>query len=337
MEFSRTDIFISATSADFAPMREIMKQAILDLGAHPVEQEHFASDGKAVAVMLRKKIAACHAVIHLVGECSGAEDESAPGAREHRTCAEGRRSYTQLEHDLAEDLGKPIYSFLCVEDFPYSAHDPEPDERRALQVEYRAHLAIGGAVLHRIKHPDDLHVRILSLADPPRSITGNLKAGRAQPQRLVFWVVLVLIWLIQFSYFRWHSRKLHAESLPSEQARFDAMEKREPDGMSLVRAVLAKAQTHQIEGGAAAEFAALNAARSEVAKERPLTLEELAQKLAAAKGAAEDRAIVARRVKFRHETDLETANRIEQAALKWLGDATRANFKLGDKVAEYAR
>ena len=65
--------------------------------------------------MLRGKIAACDAVIHLAGECYGAEPV-------HREPAAPRRSYTQMEYDLARELGKPLYVFLCGQGFPYLRH-----------------------------------------------------------------------------------------------------------------------------------------------------------------------------------------------------------------------
>jgi len=73
MNLPRPDIFISATSADLRPMRELIKHAVLDLGAHPIEQAHSAPARESVAGTLREKIAACHAVIHLVGECYGTD------------------------------------------------------------------------------------------------------------------------------------------------------------------------------------------------------------------------------------------------------------------------
>ena len=43
------------------------------LGCHPVEQTNFPPDYRTVRDMLRKKILDCDAVIHVAGECYGAE------------------------------------------------------------------------------------------------------------------------------------------------------------------------------------------------------------------------------------------------------------------------
>lgn len=175
MHLPRPDLFISATSADLAPMRELVKRAVLDLGAHPIEQEQFAPAGKTVAEMLREKIAASHALIHLVGECYGAENETAPPAREHRAYAEGRRSYTQLEHDLAKQLGKPIYVFICGENFPYREHDPEPEEKRALQDAHRAQFITGAHGFDIVHDEHELRERVLVLDDPVRLVAQLLR------------------------------------------------------------------------------------------------------------------------------------------------------------------
>ena len=66
--------------------------------------------------MLRERIAGCQAVIHLAGGCYGFEPQE-------RSPTEPRRSYTQLEYDIARELKKPLYTFLCAPDFPYDAHE----------------------------------------------------------------------------------------------------------------------------------------------------------------------------------------------------------------------
>ena len=113
----RPEVFISATTADLRSCRQLIKEALLTLHCVPVEQPNFPPDYRSVREMLRARIAACDAVIHLAGEIYGAEPtERAPG--------EPRRSYTQLEYDLARDLAKPVYVFVCGPAFPYDDHAP---------------------------------------------------------------------------------------------------------------------------------------------------------------------------------------------------------------------
>ena len=80
--------------------------------------------------MLRTKIAACDAVVHLAGEVYGAEPQE-------RAPDEPRRSYTQMEYDLARELKKPLYLFVCGDDFPYDEHAPEDADKRELQQAHR--------------------------------------------------------------------------------------------------------------------------------------------------------------------------------------------------------
>lgn len=126
-------VFISATSGDLATAREAIKQALLTMGCHPVEQANFPPDYRTVREMLREKIADCQAVIHVVGMCYGAEPD--PEKLPPNT---PRRSYTQIEYDLAVELNKKLYSFVCPPDFPYdSAGDAEDGTKRQLQEAHR--------------------------------------------------------------------------------------------------------------------------------------------------------------------------------------------------------
>jgi hypothetical protein len=109
--------------------------------------------------MLRERLSKCHAVIHLAGEMFGAEPlERAPDSL--------RRSYTQLEYDIARELKKPGYVFVCVEGFPYDAHEPEDDERRALQQAHRAALQAGDHLFTPVGSRDELAVRVHALRTP---------------------------------------------------------------------------------------------------------------------------------------------------------------------------
>ncbi|NIL97747.1 MAG: DUF4062 domain-containing protein, partial [Planctomycetales bacterium] len=64
---SRPEIFISAASADLGTCRQAINQALLTLGCVPVEQTVFPPEASSVTEMLRKRIANCHAVIHVAG------------------------------------------------------------------------------------------------------------------------------------------------------------------------------------------------------------------------------------------------------------------------------
>jgi tetratricopeptide (TPR) repeat protein len=127
-------VFISATSADLGSVRKLVREGLLAMHCLPVEQStNFSPDHRQVAGMLEARIRECGAVIHLVGLRYGAEPDPA---------VVPRRSYTQMEADLARRLGKKLYLFLCPEDFPYDTGDePEAEELAALQRAYRAEVA----------------------------------------------------------------------------------------------------------------------------------------------------------------------------------------------------
>ena len=328
MQLPRPDIFISATTADLGPMREIAERAVLDLGAHPIEQEHFAPAGQTVADMLREKIAASDAVIHLVGECFGAEDETAAAAREHRSYEQGRRSYAQLEHDLARELGKPLYVFICGEHFPYAAHAPESEEKRRLQAAHRACL-LGGNVLYRmVERGEELREHILRLEERLRVVGAQLQGTRSWLMRSAALLAVVLVVFGGGMFFL----KQHGDT---QDRRMAMIEMQTSEQMELVRAVLIKAQSPSAEGGPDSRLDALASAQIETAQERGLTLAQLREKLSAAEIAATARVRIAREARARARAQTEAANRVERAALKDLGDAALANIKYAAAVGHY--
>jgi hypothetical protein len=58
---ARKEVFISATSTDLGSYRQVVKDALLTLGAHPIDRLPQASD------LLARRLDPCDAVIHLVG------------------------------------------------------------------------------------------------------------------------------------------------------------------------------------------------------------------------------------------------------------------------------
>ncbi len=130
------NIFISASSSDLKTLRNQIKVWLLDMGWHPVVQDHFAPDDKTVIQMLRNRIKKCDAVLHIVGKHYGAEPQSPPDGG-------ARKSYTQLEAALALKHRKRLFIVLLDEDFPYDQHEPETEDRQILQQAYRLQIATG--------------------------------------------------------------------------------------------------------------------------------------------------------------------------------------------------
>ena len=168
---ARPEIFISATSKDLKSCRRLVGDALLTLGCVPVVQDHFPPGAGEVRTMLRERIAGCQAVIHIAGECYGFEPQE-------RDPGEPRRSYTQLEYDIARELKKPLYTFLFAPEFPYDAHAPEPEELRLLQAQHRVALTAGDQLYQSIRDPAELNLRVRELQTRVEALSSDLQKTR---------------------------------------------------------------------------------------------------------------------------------------------------------------
>jgi tetratricopeptide (TPR) repeat protein len=91
----RKEVFISATSADLGSYRQVAKDALLTLGAHPVEEQNFSTDYRELHTLLARRLDPCDAMIHLVGFHYGGEPNRSPNIP--------RRSWTQWEYYCAAE------------------------------------------------------------------------------------------------------------------------------------------------------------------------------------------------------------------------------------------
>src|SRR5437763_6396657 len=149
-------VFISAVTRELGSVRKLVKKGLEDNDYHAVEQDNFPPDYRDLKDKLRARIASCDAVVHIAGLCYGAEPQDRPADAP-------RRSYTQLEHDIAVELGKPVYSFLTGADFPTDPHEPEPAELRVLQGAHRGRLTSTGRDYNPVDRLDHLDQKIRSL------------------------------------------------------------------------------------------------------------------------------------------------------------------------------
>lgn len=152
----RPEVFVSATSADLKSSREAARNALLRAGCYPVEQTTFPPQACTVREALRKQLATCVAVVHVAGRCYGSE----PSEREE---ASRRRSYTQLEHDIAREMGKQVFLFVCGDKYEYDEHEEEPADKRKLQLEYLRGLLSGDHRFDWVHSKGDLERGVLSL------------------------------------------------------------------------------------------------------------------------------------------------------------------------------
>ncbi|MGQ0612235.1 MAG: DUF4062 domain-containing protein, partial [Planctomycetaceae bacterium] len=168
---ARPEVFVSATSRDLGSCRRVVKEALLTLGCVPVEQSNFPPDARSVREMLRARLAGCPAVVHLAGVAFGAEPRE-------RGAGEPRKSYTQLEYEIARELGKRVYVFVCEEGFPYDVHEPEDAERRALQRAHRERLQGGDALFEAVATPQELSARVHALQARVEELSRALARSR---------------------------------------------------------------------------------------------------------------------------------------------------------------
>ena len=211
-------IFVGATSKDLISGRAIVTQALLMRDCMPVVQDQFPPDTRTIRAMLRRRIKDCDAVIHLVGECYGAE----PRVREK---GEPRRSYTQMEYDMARELKKPVYRFVCAPCFPYDFHAPEPADLRALQDQHRASLQAEDDIYYNFDDENDLKLRVRELEEPIEKLRRTSeKARRVRAAALCALATLLIgvsaftVWRIDTQTKEVAAMRTQMNSLPAEVA-----------------------------------------------------------------------------------------------------------------------
>lgn len=132
-----TRVFISATSRELGPVRKLVKEALDALDIHGVEQTTFPLDYREIREKLRSIISSCDAMIHIAGLHYGAEPARKP-------INAPRRSFTQLEYDIAKELGIPVYVFVTGPGFAMEGLEPEAPELQDLQQQHRQFLTAAG-------------------------------------------------------------------------------------------------------------------------------------------------------------------------------------------------
>src|SRR5262245_8699896 len=131
---TRPTIFISGVSHEFGSFCDAVENEIEMEGCFAENQPGFSPDHGAVEEMLRRRLHDSDAVIHIVGFRFGLEPNQRPANVP-------RRSYTQMEFDIARELQKPVYVFLSadasVRDPAGPGEKPEDAEAVAFQLAHR--------------------------------------------------------------------------------------------------------------------------------------------------------------------------------------------------------
>jgi serine/threonine protein kinase/tetratricopeptide (TPR) repeat protein len=157
-------VFVSATSRDLGSFRKGVADVLVMLDVLPVVQDHFAPDSRTVIGKLREEIARCNAVICLIGLCYGYEPRS-------RSEEEPRRSYTQLEYEIAVELGKPVFVFIASGDCALDPHEAEPDELLELEREHQRRITAGDRIWMSFQSIDDLASQVRVMRFDPDSLS----------------------------------------------------------------------------------------------------------------------------------------------------------------------
>ena len=163
-------VFVSAVTSDLKSARQEVNKALVDLECLPIEQSHFGTQYGKVRNVLRKQIASCQAIVHLVGRDFGGEPSIS---------ATPRRSWTQIEYDFALELGKQVYVVVCDEGFPFDkTSPPEPPSKAALQAEHRKQVLSGDHLWYMVNDTQELKECLLRLRLPLDIV--RRKLGRQQ-------------------------------------------------------------------------------------------------------------------------------------------------------------
>jgi hypothetical protein len=153
---ARAEVFISATTRELRSYRDEVKNALLTLGIFPIEQTNFRLAHGPLTAKLHSLIASCDAVIHLVGFYYGAEPSQRPSG-------EPRRSYTQIEYDVARELRTPLFLFLAAESCGFDDSPQQSEEERTLQLAHRRAIEECDDVYYSFANHEDLARRVFEL------------------------------------------------------------------------------------------------------------------------------------------------------------------------------
>ena len=128
---ARHRIFISATSRDLGSYRELASKTLRGRGYETDDQPIFNLTHLEITTKLETRIAACDAVVCLIGLVYGGEPKDRP-------TTEPRRSYTQLEYDIARRLNKPVFRLFADTSTEFDPHQRETEDLLKLQLDYIA-------------------------------------------------------------------------------------------------------------------------------------------------------------------------------------------------------
>lgn len=122
MQSIRHQVFLSSTFRDLVDERQVVLDAILELGHFPAGMETFPAANATPWQLIERVIADSDYYVLIVGGRYGTLDENGI-------------SYTEKEFDLAKKLNKPILAFLHKkpENLPFKNSEQDSEQRKLLE------------------------------------------------------------------------------------------------------------------------------------------------------------------------------------------------------------
>lgn len=180
-------VFISAVSSELHSARQLVANILQYLGYEPIWQDILGTEQGDLTDVLRRRIGECHAVIQIVGFRYGAEPPSPHDKY-------GRVSYTQFEALYAHDKGKPVWTILCDEDFPFDTTPEEAPDKRELQNSYRQRVTSSSTLYHPIGTLEGLEATLLKLRNDLKKLRRPVIAWAASVSILLFLLLGTATW-----------------------------------------------------------------------------------------------------------------------------------------------
>jgi tetratricopeptide (TPR) repeat protein len=191
-------VFVSSTSSDLGSARKVINDALIRIGCLPVEESVFPTEYGVVLEMLKRKMSTCDAAIHIVGRDYGGEPNP-------HTLPAGqlRRSWAQIEYDIAVDRNMPLYLFVCSESYPFDdkeSHTNSSEEHDCilLQAAHRERVLGDSRLQHIVNDSTELRDCIAHLQERVEAIASELKKTQSQFLRFCVFVLATLLLVFPF-------------------------------------------------------------------------------------------------------------------------------------------
>ena len=155
-------VFIIATGPDVRTVREMIKRQLVQEGFEIVELLRFGEHAKSSDERQESAIAECDAVLNLIGHCFGPK----PAQFDLK---QRRRSYGEIEQELAQRLGKPIFTLVCAPQYFFDQHEPEAGSLQRFHQERRDRIVKGGIPHIVVKMRKELLAKVADFENAVRS------------------------------------------------------------------------------------------------------------------------------------------------------------------------